>query len=438
MRVLVIGSGGREHALVWKLSQSKGLTKLYCAPGNPGIGELAECVPIQSTDITSLCEFAKAERIDLTVVGPEQPLASGIVDLFQAESLQIFGPTKRAAELEWSKSFAKDFMLRHRIPTARHRTFSRLEISDATAHVESINLPVVIKANGLAAGKGVAICTSLEEAHLALDTMMKMGNGESVVIEEFLEGEEASVFAVCDGRSYVVLAPAQDHKRVFDGDRGKNTGGMGAYAPASVVSGEVLEIVQKQIIGPTLRGMMEEGRPYKGCLYCGLMITTDGPKVIEYNCRFGDPETQVVIPLYEGDLLKLLLAACGDTVSDFPSQTEHGSSAVCVVLASGGYPDSYQTEFPISGLDAVRKIPDVLVFHAGTKRQGDGIVTAGGRVLAVTAWTKNESLRQAIDNAYDAVQLVSFREMHFRKDIGRKAFAHEEPGRHVSAIAKSE
>lgn len=426
MKVLVIGSGGREHALAWKISQSNSVTRLYCAPGNPGIEEIAECVPIKATDLAGLREFATSEKIDLTVVGPEQPLAEGIVDLFEVNNLQIFGPSKKAAELEWSKAFAKDFMLRHGIPTAHHRTFSRPQISDASAYIENCDLPVVIKANGLAAGKGVVVCNNLEEGRVALHRMMEHETGETVVIEEFLEGEEASVFAICDGTNYVTLASAQDHKRAFDGDRGKNTGGMGAYAPAPVVSDEVLRIVQRLVIEPTLKGMMEEGRRYTGCLYCGLMITSDGPKVIEYNCRFGDPETQVVLPLYEGDFLELLCAASRGDLSSVAHQISYSGNAVCVVLASGGYPDEYQTGLPISGLESLKQSTDVLVFHAGTKRQDNMVLTEGGRVLGVTAWTKNESLRQAIDTVYGAVQSLSFEGMHFRKDIGSKAFAHEQ------------
>jgi phosphoribosylamine--glycine ligase len=426
MRVLVIGSGGREHALVWKISQSKKVTKLFCAPGNPGIEEIAECVSIKATDLSALHEFAKSKKIDLTVVGPEQPLAEGIVDLFDAHHQSIFGPSQKAAELEWSKAYAKNFMVRHGIPTAHHRTFSRSQLSDASAFIEQCDLPIVIKANGLAAGKGVAVCNTLEEARVALHRMMEHKAGETLVIEEFLDGEEASVFAICDGTDYVTLATAQDHKRVFDEDRGKNTGGMGAYAPAPVVSNEVLGKVQRLIIEPTLKGMMDEGRPYKGCLYCGLMITADGPKVIEYNCRFGDPETQVVLPLYDGDFFELLSAASGGDLSGVADQASYSGTAVCVVLASGGYPDEYQTGLPISGLENLEPSQDVLVFHAGTKRLDNMVLTAGGRVLGVTVWERNGSLRRAISKAYDAVQSLSFEGMHFRKDIGSKAFTYEQ------------
>jgi phosphoribosylamine--glycine ligase len=427
MRVLVIGSGGREHALVWKINQSRSVTKLFCAPGNPGIQSLAECVSLKATDLPRLLAFAEQQNIDLTVVGPEQPLAEGIVDLFASRNLPIFGPSRRAAELEWSKAFAKEFMQRHAIPTAQHQTFSKDQADLAAEHVRTCSLPVVLKADGLAAGKGVMVCSTREEATQALHQMM-IGKAfgpasETVVIEEFLEGEEASVFAVCDGEKYLTLAPAQDHKRAFDGDLGKNTGGMGAYAPTPVVTYNILQQVKKTVIEPTLRGMMEEGRPYKGCLYCGLMITRDGPKVIEYNCRFGDPETQVVLPLLDCDLLELLSAACTGEISTFTTSLTNSGSAACVVLASTGYPDEYEVGKPIDGLEHLAQRSDVIAFHAGTKWESGKLVTSGGRVLGITAWEKNGSLQQAIAKAYEEVQSVSFEGMHFRRDIGQKAFA---------------
>ena len=425
MKILVIGSGGREHALVWKISQSRHVTKLFCAPGNPGIQSMAECVSLKATDLSGLLAFAERERIDLTIVGPEQPLADGIVDLFASRNLAIFGPSRRAAELEWSKAFAKEFMRRHVIPTADHRSFSKHEYDAAVEYVRTCPHPVVLKADGLAAGKGVIICETREEAIRELQKMMVgelFGSaGETVVIEEFLEGEEASVFAVCDGVDYVTLAPAQDHKRALDGDRGKNTGGMGAYTPAPVITEEALLLVKKTIIEPTLRGMMDEGRPYRGCLYFGLMITKDGPKVVEYNCRFGDPEAQVVLPLYDGDLVELLSAACAGALSSFSASTTNSGSAVCVVLASKGYPDEYQVGKPIDGLEHLAQMTDVLVFHSGTKWVDNRIATAGGRVLGITAWEKTGSLQHAIAKVYGAVQSVSFEGMQFRKDIGQKA-----------------
>ena len=314
MNVLVVGSGGREHALVWKIRQSRRIGNVYCAPGNAGIAGLAECVPISLSDLSGLLRFAQDRNVDMTIVGPEQPLAMGIVDLFEQNGLRIFGPTQKAAELEWSKAYAKTFMQRHRIPTARYRVFSPGEYELASRYVRSVPYPVVLKEDGLAAGKGVVICNDMASALGALDHMMNEGGPaavhDAVVIEEYMAGEEASVFAVCDGIHYATLAPAQDHKRVFDGDRGKNTGGMGAYAPAPVVTPAIMDSVKRSIIEPTLSGMAAEGRSYRGCLYVGLMITPEGPKVVEFNARFGDPETQVVLPLYDGDLLDLMEAAC--------------------------------------------------------------------------------------------------------------------------------
>jgi len=431
MKVLVIGSGGREHAFVWKLRKSPRSSGLFCAPGNPGIGSLAECIPLKATDLDGLLRFARSEGIGLTVVGPEQPLADGIVDLFERNGLRIFGPTRNAAELEWSKEFAKEFMRRNGIPTARHITFSRDQLGDAKRYVHACEMPVVLKADGLAAGKGVVVCQSKEEA---LQVMMDMlerrtfgSAGERVIVEEFLVGEEASVFAICDGSSYVTLAPAQDHKRALDEDRGKNTGGMGAYAPAPGVTNALMREVERTIIEPTLRGMGAEGRPYKGCLYVGLMLTMDGPKVVEFNCRFGDPETQVVLPLYDGDILELLLAAVDGEIGKGlgSARSIHKGSAVCVVIASGGYPDDYSTGMEISGLDHIAAGNDVIVFHSGTKNESGRILTAGGRVLGVTAIQRNGSLAATIDRAYKAVSMISFQGMHYRQDIGKRALVHD-------------
>jgi len=425
MKVLVIGSGGREHALIWKISQSPKVSALYCSPGNPGIAELATCLPMRTTALEGLLEFALAEKIDLTVVGPEQPLADGIVDLFQANDLSIFGPTKRAAELEWSKAFAKEFMERHGIPTAKYRIFAQNEIGEAKIYLELMSTPIVVKADGLAAGKGVMICPTREQAGKILDGMQSQFGAAAgrIVLEEFLEGEEASVFAMCDGKDFVTLAPAQDHKRVFDGDRGKNTGGMGAYAPAPVLTPDIMRDVEEKIIRPTLDGMAAEARHYKGCLYVGLMITAEGPKVVEYNCRFGDPETQVVLPLYEGDLLDLIEAACNSTIRELPRPVATASqSAVCVVLASDGYPDGYPTGIEITGLEDLNEMKNVIAFHAGTKMQGGTLVTAGGRVLGITAIKSD--LAGAIEDAYTAAARVSFAGMHYRRDIGKKAFVH--------------
>ncbi|MBI5472928.1 MAG: phosphoribosylamine--glycine ligase [Ignavibacteriae bacterium] len=427
MKVLVIGSGGREHALVWKLSQSSKVSRLYCSPGNPGIAELAECLPMKATAIDGLLAFAKSEQIDLTVVGPEQPLADGIVDAFESNGLTIFGPTRRAAELEWSKAFAKEFMQRHNIPTASYKIFSQEEIQAAREYLATSRLPVVVKADGLAAGKGVIVCTTLDQALSALNDIKKQFGfaGNRIIVEEFLEGEEASMFAICDGANFVTLATAQDHKRVFDGDRGKNTGGMGAYAPAAIVTQDILHDVEERIIRPTLRGMALEGRPYKGCLFVGLMITAAGPNVVEYNCRFGDPETQVVLPLYPGDILELFEAACENALGALREPSFNHSTrnaAVCVVLASQGYPDEYPTGIEIQGLDELSGLNNVMAFHAGTKLFNGALVTAGGRVLGITAVKNN--LLDAIHDAYQAVNHVSFAGMQYRRDIGRKALLH--------------
>lgn len=423
MKVLVIGSGGREHALVLTLKRSPQVTHVYCAPGNAGIGQQAEIVPIQARDLSGLLTFAKERQIDLTVVGPEQPLSEGIVDLFEAHGLCIFGPTKAAADLEVSKVFAKNFMGKYGIPTAHYSVFSSAERYDAERFISENPTPIVIKADGLAAGKGVAVCETKEKALEVLDlifTKREFGDaGNQIVIEEFLMGEEASVFAVTDGSQFVVLSTAQDHKRIFDGDKGKNTGGMGAYSPAPIVDEDAMEKVKSQIIRPTLRGMAEEGRTYRGCLYIGLMITETGPKVIEFNCRFGDPETQVVLPLLESDLAQLMLDTINGTLSEHPVMLKN-KTAVCVVLASGGYPDRYNTDKLIYGLDAAASEHDVTIFHAGTKLSKDGIITAGGRVLGVTAVGEPGDLEGTIGKAYRAVEKVTFDGAYYRSDIGKK------------------
>ena len=431
MKILVVGSGGREHAQAWKISQSTSVSKLYCAPGNPGIASVAECIPVKTTDVDGLLKFALGENVDLTVVGPEQPLAEGIVDLFESNGLLIFGPSKRAAQLEWSKSFAKEFMQRHGIPTALHRTFARSQCEEAKLYAATAPLPIVVKADGLAAGKGVVVCATREECLSTLDHMMgtqAFGRAaETVIMEECLRGEEASVFAIADGTDYITLAPAQDHKRVFDGDRGKNTGGMGAYAPAPLVTSEILRTVERTIIKPVLEGMKEEGSPYKGCLYVGLMITESGPRVVEFNARFGDPETQVVLPLYDGDLVSLLKAASDGTMGKIRSSIgsfDGSGAAVCVVLASGGYPDDYVVGKRIAGLDCLKNRPNIVAFHAGTRREGDEIVTAGGRVLGITCHHRQGTIVRAIESAYEAVRQVSFEGMHYRQDIGRKTLIH--------------
>lgn len=425
MNVLVIGSGGREHALVWKLRHSPRVRKLYCAPGNAGISQHCELVPLKPTDMEGLLRFAKEKQIDLTVVGPEGPLVQGIVDLFETNGLAIFGPRKAAARLEGSKVFSKDFMMRYGIPTARFQSFTMGQRFEAERFVHELVPPIVVKADGLAAGKGVLICETAEIAVAALTDIMvhrAFGSaGERVVIEEFLAGEEASVFAVTDEERYVTLAAAQDHKRVLDGDLGKNTGGMGAYAPAPIVTNEMLRRVEREIIIPTLKGMKADGTPYTGCLYCGLMITETGPKVIEYNCRFGDPEAQVVIPLIQGDFAELLLSVAEGKL-DPGTAGRHAASAVCVVMASRGYPDDYETGAVVRGLDSFTAEDGIVVFHAGTKKEGDEIKTSGGRVLGVTAIGYEHDLQETIRNAYTAVSKIAFDGAYYRSDIGHKAF----------------
>ena len=420
MNVLVIGSGGREHAIVWALKQSPKVTDVYCAPGNAGMSELATLVPLDVNDLPGVVRFAQEKNIGLTVVGSEASLVDGIVDVFEDHGLTIFGPSKAAAQLEGSKMFLKHFLKRHHIPTARYQTFDQSDIEKAKEYVRLHPVPLVIKTDGLAAGKGVAICQSTDDALKTLDDYFGkkiFGDaGRSVVIEEFMEGEEASVFAMCDGESYVVLAPAQDHKRIGEHDTGKNTGGMGAYAPAPIVTNEIMQRIEKEVIEPTLQGMKKEGHPYKGCLYVGLMITNDGPKVVEFNVRLGDPETQVVLPLIESDVFDLFYSCATGTVDSYSLQLKN-SSAVVVVLASSGYPDAYQKGKTIVGLTDVP--PDTVIFHAGTKMDGTEIVTSGGRVLGVTSF--GHDLRTTISNTYEAVKKISFEGMYYRHDIGKKA-----------------
>jgi phosphoribosylamine---glycine ligase len=427
MNVLVIGSGGREHALVWKLRQSPKVREIYCAPGNAGIGDIAELAKINVDDIDGLFQFAKKKKIDLTVVGPEIPLVKGIVDLFEKNGMRIFGPTKYAAQLEGSKVFAKNFMKKYKIPTASYTTFSRSEYADAQKYIMKHAAPLVLKADGLAAGKGAVVCHSTGDALNTLrdffekDTFGESGN--NVVVEEFMSGEEASVFVMTDGTEYRLLQPAQDHKQILDGDKGKNTGGMGAYAPAPIVTGAVLRRVEKEIIQPTLEGMRADGKPYKGCLYVGLMMTPAGPKVVEFNCRLGDPEAQVVLPLLETDLFDLLLACSNGTLRSVELR-HHTASAVCIVMASRGYPDSYETGKPILGLDAIRPESGVVVFHAGTKKEKGKVVSSGGRVLGVTAIGYGHDLEGTIGSAYSAVKTISFDGAYYRSDIGQKGLKH--------------
>ena len=422
MNVLVIGSGGREHALCWALAASPTVTRLYCAPGNAGIAEVAECVGLRVDDIDGIVAFAQEQRIDLVVVGPELPLVLGLIDRLQAAGIRAFGPSAAAARLEGSKAFTKAFCERHGIPTARFRTFRQDEMAAAEAYVAEHPLPVVVKADGLAAGKGVVVAMSREEALGAVSSAMggAFGEaGETLVIEEFLIGEEASLFALCDGTHALEIGTAQDHKRAFDGDQGLNTGGMGAYSPAPMLDAETVERVMREIVRPTLAGMAAEGAPFKGVLYAGLMLTADGPKLVEFNVRFGDPECQVILPRLMTDLGQLLLGAV-DGMLEHMSLRWYPEHCVSVVLASRGYPGTYKRGTEIRGLDAAASEPDTLLFHAGTRRDSDGRLLAdGGRVLAVTAL--GTSLAEARDRAYRAVDRIEWPEGFCRRDIAARA-----------------
>jgi phosphoribosylamine--glycine ligase len=431
LKILVIGSGGREHTLVWKLAQSKRVEKIYCAPGNVGMTPLAELVPLKVEDIGEIVRFCQKERIDLVVVGPELPLTLGLVDALEEVGVKAFGPNKQAAELEGSKVFAKDLMTRYRIPTARYEVFN--EVQPARDFAREISGPWVVKADGLAAGKGVLICSTLAETEQAIEKILVEkafgAAGEKVIIEEFLVGEELSLMAFCDGKTVVPMVSAQDHKRVFAGDKGPNTGGMGAYSPAPVATPELCHIVLEQILQPTVQAMAKEGRTFKGVLYAGLMITEQGPRVLEYNVRFGDPETQVILPRLKSDLVEILLAVCTGELEKWAKELGALSAinskkmwqeeaCATVVMASRGYPGTYRTGFEIKGLTEVPK--EVLVFHSGTAKQEGKIVTAGGRVLAVTALGGN--LRQAVDTAYRGVAKINFTGAHYREDIAYRAF----------------
>ena len=420
MKVLIVGGGGREHALAWKLSQSKRVTKLFIAPGNPGTAMHGENVNIAAEEIEELKAFALREKIDFTVVGPELPLTLGITDAFAASNLLVFGPSKAAAELEGSKAFSKELMLRHNIPTAFYKKFE--DAAEAREYIKAHKAPMVVKADGLAAGKGVVICQSAQEALEAVDLIMTekaFGSaGKKIIIEEFLTGEEASFLAITDGKTVLPLAPAQDHKAIFDGDRGPNTGGMGAYSPAPVITPELEREVMERVMLPAVRGMEKEGRPYKGILYAGLMITEAGPKVLEFNCRFGDPETQPILVRLGSDLLEALLAAARGNLDEVSLEWKK-EAAVCVVMAAKGYPGEYLKGSEIKGLPEAALLPDTVVFHAGTSGRDDKVVTSGGRVLGITAL--GADIKTAIENAYRAVALISWEGAQYRTDIGKKA-----------------
>lgn len=424
MKVLVIGSGGREHALVWKIRQSSRVTRVYCAPGNAGIGELAKLVPLTPENIPGLLAFARQEGIDLTVVGPELSLSLGLVDDFAAQGLRVFGPNRQAAQLEVSKAFSKELMQQQGVPTAAFGIFTDLD--EARRYVVKIGAPVVVKADGLAAGKGVFVCTTVEEALSAIDQIMHdrvFGDaGNQVVIEEFLEGEEASFLAFTDGTTVLSLASAQDHKRIFDGDLGPNTGGMGAYSPAPVVTPLLADRIVQEVMLPIVHGLRARGIIYKGILYAGLMIYQDRVKVLEFNVRFGDPECQPLMLRLQSDLVDVMEAVIDERLAGVTLSWDE-RAAVCVVLAAGGYPGSYKTGEIISGLDTLKSWQDGVVFHAGTAKANDAFVTKGGRVLGVTA--AGAGIGEAIAQAYQAVEKISWPGMHYRRDIGQRALHRE-------------
>ena len=420
MKILVIGSGGREHALAWKLKESKRTEKLYAIPGNPGMAAIAECVPqISPTDNAAVVAFAKEKGVDLVVVGPEAPLAGGIVDDLAAAGVKAFGPTKLAAEIEGSKAFSKDLMKKYGIPTAKYEVFS--DAAAARAYVKAEGAPIVVKADGLAAGKGVVVAMTETEALAAIDEIMEgeaFGKaGSRVVIEEFMAGEEVSILAFTDGKTIRAMIPSQDHKRAYDGDQGPNTGGMGAYAPAPVAPPALVAEVQRTVLEPTIRAMEQEGRLYKGCLYAGLMVTADGAKVVEFNCRFGDPETEVVLPLLLGDLVEIMLACVDGSLAEVEIPWSTGA-AVTVVLAAGGYPKAYEKGAEITGL-AEAEAEGCLVFHAGTAAKDGVIVTAGGRVLNIVA--EAADIKSAVEKAYRGVDRVHFKDAFCRRDIAHRA-----------------
>jgi phosphoribosylamine--glycine ligase len=427
MKVLVVGGGGREHALVWKIGLSPRVSKVYCAPGNAGISKQAEIVAIKPNEIDALLQFALKEKIDLTVVGPEDPLTRGIVDRFESAGLAIFGPSRRAAEIEGSKAFAKALMEKYQIPTGAYSVFEDPE--EARVYVRQRGAPIVVKADGLAAGKGVVICKTVEEAIHWIDRMMVeriFGDaGKRVVIEEHLTGEEASFIALTDGQTILPLASSQDHKAVFDGDEGPNTGGMGAYSPAPVVTEEVDRKIMETILQPLIKGMEKEGRPYRGVVYAGLMINEGQPKVLEFNARLGDPETQPIFMRLQSDIVPVFEACIRGGLSRFRLEWDPRPS-VCVVMASKGYPGDYERGKVIKGLDEVARMEDLFVFHAGTALQDGEVVTNGGRVLGVTGL--GENIREAIERTYQAVRKISWEGVHYRTDIAQKALKKNQPG----------
>lgn len=414
MRILVVGGGGREHAICWKLNNESNVEKIYCAPGNAGISNVAECIDIGDSDIENLLKFAKENQIDLTIVGPEIPLVAGIVDAFEKEGLKIFGPNKKCAQLEGSKSFSKDFMIRHNLPTAKYKEYTNLD--EAISEIDSFGYPVVIKADGLAAGKGVVIPENREDAITTLKEMMsdkKFGKaGDKIVVEEFLNGIETSILAFVDNDTIVPMVSSKDHKKVFEGEAGLNTGGMGTFSPSEIYTDELAKEVQEKILDKTLEGFKKDNLNYKGILFVGLMITEDGPKILEYNVRFGDPETQSVLFRLDTDLNKIISAILDNNLKNIEINYSK-EEAICVMLTSGGYPESYEKGKVISGLENLDS--DIVVFHSGTKFDNGNIVTNGGRVIGITA--KGKTVKEAGKKVYENIKKINFEKMHYRKDI---------------------
>ncbi|MGA1196923.1 MAG: phosphoribosylamine--glycine ligase [Candidatus Latescibacterota bacterium] len=422
MKVLVVGKGGREHAFVWKLAQSSKITKLYAAPGNPGMAQHAECVNITDSDIEGLADFAQKENIDITIIGPEGPLDAGIVDCFEARGLTVFGPTQKAAQIEADKDFALELMHKYKVPTAPFETYTDAET--AKRQLKEWQHPLYLKVSGLAAGKGAIYCKDLEASYKTVDEVLvdhKFGtSGDKLVAMGLLEGEEASIFGFTDGKDIVCIVPAQDHKTIGEGDTGLNTGGMGAYAPAPIITPELFDDIVERVMKRTVDALAKEGRPYKGILYGGIIVTKDGPQVIEFNCRMGDPETQAVLSLMKTDLMDVVTAVCNGTVADLDIELDT-RAATTVVMASGGYPVAHKVGFPISGIEDAEALNDVTVFHAGTNIKDGQLVTDGGRVLAINA--VGNDIKASIDKAYEAVSKISFKDHYYRRDIGHRAIA---------------
>ncbi|MBA4250867.1 MAG: phosphoribosylamine--glycine ligase [Chlorobiaceae bacterium] len=428
MKVLLIGGGGREHALALRIIKSKSCDKLFCLPGNTGTEKIAINISIDVNDFERIYEYISINQIELVVIGPEQPLVDGLADFLRNKSILVFGPNKLAAEIESDKSFAKNLMYKYGIPTAGYKVFTRIEYTEIKNYLEQQNFPIVIKASGLAAGKGVIICDNKSDAEKAIDEIVKQNifdkAGDKIIIEEFMVGEEASIFAITDGTNFITLPAAQDHKRIGDNDTGKNTGGMGAYAPAQLITETLLNEISEKIISPTISALNAEGRKFIGCLYAGIMITDSGAKVVEFNCRFGDPETQVVLPLIDGDFLELLFSAAKENLKSNSVKYNDGVS-VCVVTASNGYPDKFEKGFEIFGIENFVE-ENLILYHAGTLKKEDKIFTNGGRVLGVTSVVKKGNFQDAIKKAYEGVSKISYSNIYYRKDIGKKALKYSD------------